>query len=86
MEFIKNSALVVIDSQNEFVNWLPEEVNGPQVVKNIRKVIDAFHEAENRLFFSGNCIGFSRLILAGSLMEMSRFIVLKAQRRQISIR
>lgn len=51
MEFIKNSALVVIDSQNEFVDWLPEEVNGPQVVKNIRKVIDAFHEAGKPVIF-----------------------------------
>ena len=38
------SALIVIDVQNEFVDDLPEEMQGKQVVENARKVLHSFRK------------------------------------------
>jgi len=38
----ENSALIVIDIQNDFVEGLPEEMQGEQVVSEARKVIQYF--------------------------------------------
>lgn len=39
------SALIVIDVQNEFVNGLPEEMQAQQVVENAKKVLNSFRKA-----------------------------------------
>ena len=51
MELAKNGALLVIDSQNQFVDWVPEEIDREKVLANIRKAIDAFHEAKLPVIF-----------------------------------
>jgi len=38
------SALIVIDVQNEFVNGLPEEMQAQQVVENAKKVLNSFRK------------------------------------------
>lgn len=40
----EKSTLIVIDSQNQFVNDLPEEVNGWEVVDRIAEVLEIFRE------------------------------------------
>lgn len=47
----KDSALIVIDIQNQFVNDLPEEMNGTSVVKNAVKVIDSFRKQKLPVIF-----------------------------------
>lgn len=42
MEICKNSALIVIDLQNEFVSGLPEEMDGLALVNEVNKVINLF--------------------------------------------
>lgn len=39
-----NSALIVIDIQNEFVNGLPKEMKAENVIKNAKKVLRRFRE------------------------------------------
>ena len=47
----ENSCLIVIDIQNQFVNDLPEEMNGKEVVKNACKVIQKFREEKKNIVF-----------------------------------
>lgn len=47
----KNSALIVIDVQNQFVNDLPDEMNPKSVVENVCKVIEKFREENLPIIF-----------------------------------
>lgn len=51
MEFAEKSALLVIDSQKQFVDDLPEEMKGEDVVDNVVKVLDAFRAAKKPIVF-----------------------------------
>lgn len=47
----KNSALIVIDIQNQFVDDLPAEMNGQEVVKNACTVIEKFRRENLPVIF-----------------------------------
>jgi len=47
----KNTALIVIDIQNQFVDDLPSEMEGEEVVKNACKVIEKFRKEKLPIIF-----------------------------------